>query len=175
MDPQDTQALEALIEKARDGDAEAFRGIFDLMSDKLFFYALSRTRDRNEALDVVQDTFVELWRGLPRFRYTSDEAFYGFAFTITKRRIFRHYRKKGEALPLEAATRKHALTPEYEDYRHILKHLHALAPKHQDVIKLRYWSGLTFKEIAAVLNIKETTAKVWHHRAIQELKTILDA
>ena len=60
------------------------------------------------------------------------------------------------------------------DYGYMFQHVNSLSPDHQEVLKLRYWSDMSFGEIASVLNIKETTAKVRHYRAIQQLKTLME-
>lgn len=163
--------LEKLVRLAKDGDTEAFRELFDTLSDRLFRYAASHVGDREAALDIVQDTFVELWGALKRFEWQSNEAFYGFVFVILKRLLARHYekkRKESTQLPAEA----HFLV-EVEDYRHLLKCMDSLSAEYREVLTLRYWSDLTFNEIASILHIKETTAKVWHHRAIQKLRSVV--
>ena len=62
---------------------------------------------------------------------------------------------------------------EHEDYRYLMEHINKLPMKYRDVLKLRYWSDMKFGEIASVLKAKETTVKVWHHRAIKELQIVI--
>lgn len=176
MDQQGSQELKILVEKAQNGSKEAFRDIFDRLSNKFFAYIFSRTSNRDDALDIVQETFIELWNALNKFQYRSDETFYGFIFTITKRKLFRYYQSKHKVIPLSKVSEKYISQSgiKQKDYRYILKHVNALAPKYQDLLRLRYWSGMTFPEIASVLNIKETTAKVRHHRALKSLKINLN-
>jgi len=56
--------LQKLIEKTKNRDERAFQAIFELLSNRLFKYALSRSKSRDDALDIVQETFVELWKAL---------------------------------------------------------------------------------------------------------------
>jgi len=165
--------LEKAIIEAKEGDHDAFKKIFDHMSDRLFIYANTRSSSRDDALDIVQDTFVDLWRGLVTFTYESDEAFYGYVFVILKRKIYHHRERLQKTAPLDQTEQDHMYveTPTLEDAHDVRVHIESLQPKHREVMRLRYWSGLPFKDIATTLNIKETTAKVWHYRALQKLKS----
>ena len=66
--------LKQLIEEAGKGDEDAFRVIFEKESGRLFKYALSRTRDRDAALDLTQETFIALWKSLssPLFNFAQE-------------------------------------------------------------------------------------------------------
>ena len=175
VDSAHSEELKPLVHEAQNGNATAFRGIFEHLSDRLFGYTVSHTSNRDDALDIVQDTFIDLWHGLSKFEYRSDEAFYGFIFIILKRKIS-HFRTKTsmhQQLPLDENIIPQTYQVETEDYRYLTRHINALDSEYQDLLKLRYWSGMTFAEIAAVMNIKETTAKVWHHRALEELRSQL--
>lgn len=168
--------LKNLIKESSDGNKESFREIFEILNNRLFTYALSHTKNRDDALDITQDTFIEIWSSLDKFKYNSDEAFYGFAFIILKRKIFAK-RKKIPTVSLDNEILENideGYEMDIEDYRYLSKHIDSLKEKYQDVLKLRYWSDMTFKEISKVLEIKEITAKVWHHRAIQKLKINLE-
>ena len=170
MNLQNT-TLKKVIGRAKEGDSDAFQVIFEDMSDRLFSYALSHSNNRDDALDSVQETFIDLWNSLPAFRYKSDEAFYGFAFIILKRKLYKNYRTSGRTISLdEMDIDIREENSVGEDYRHLHKNLSVLSSKYQELLKLRYWLGMTFNEISQVLNIKETTAKVRHYRAIQKLK-----
>jgi len=164
------KALEKNIEMARKGNAQAFKVIFDELSDRLFAYTVSHIKNRDDALDIVQETFIDLWNALSKLEYRSDEAFYGFTFIILKRKLYKHYKSLGKTISIEEIDIFPTETITTEDYRYLNKHIKTLAPKDQELLKLRYWTEMPFKEIADIFNIKETTAKVWHHRVIQKLK-----
>jgi len=169
VDTQENTNLEELIGEARNGSTDAFRGIFNQFSDRLYGYALSRTASKQDALDVVQDTFVDLWDGLKKFKYRSDAEVSGFIFKILKRKIARNHRlRRGDISLDDIADEGYEI--EIEDYRFVISGVDSLAPKYKEVVRLRYWSGLTFGEIASVLNINEGAAKVRHQRAIEKLK-----
>jgi len=73
-------------------------------------------------------------------------------------------------VPLDDLGSEEGYEIEVEDYRFVMDGVDSLSPKYREVVRLRYWSGLTFGEIAAVLNTNEGTVKVRHHRAIEKLR-----
>jgi RNA polymerase sigma-70 factor (ECF subfamily) len=173
-------ALADAVRKATQGDREAFRAVFDAGSDKVFRYLLGQLHNREEALDVLQETFIDIWRALPKFRYRSEEEFWGFVFIIARRKVFasRKYARQTNHIvvdnnTLEILSEEGTPTlPEYPEEHHLLKDVLAkLSDTSREILKLRYWSELSFKEIAITINTSESAAKVRHHRAIKELQT----
>ena len=168
------KTIEELVEMSKTGDQNAFRGLFDLLSDRLFRYALAHTRNRDDSLDLVQETFVDLWNALQGFSYRNDESFYGFVFLVLKRKLYRHYKKQPRTVELDEKYIEENYTLEIEDYRYLEKIMMTLPKNYQELLRLRYWSAFSFKEIAAVMDVKEGTAKVWHHRALSALNKSLN-
>ncbi|KKU79634.1 MAG: RNA polymerase sigma factor [Parcubacteria group bacterium GW2011_GWA2_47_7] len=174
--------LKDYIAKASTGDREAFRGIFEAANDKVFRFLLGQFHDRDQALDTLQDVFIDIWKGLPRFRYKSDEEFWGFVFLVARRKVYA-CRKNAhkQPVPLERETLEflHEETlptsSPHEDYRILESALTKMGTISREVIALRYWSELSFKEIALAMNTTENSAKVRHHRALKELQTYLPA
>ena len=169
MDRSHKTTLGGAIMGTQEGDTYAFRIVFEDMSDRLFAYTLAHTKNRDDSLDIVQETFIDFWAALPKFEYQSDEAVYGFVFTILKRKLYKNYRTGNKTISLEQID-VYEEDPLREDYRHLHKHVNTLIPKYRELLRLRYWLHMSFSEIANTLHIKESTAKVWHHRAIRKLK-----
>jgi len=161
--------LPVLIKESARGNRETFRVLFEHLQDRLFRYSLSRVTSREDALDVVQESFVDLWRALSRFRYRSEEEFYGFVFTIVKRRLVKYYRARRNSVPLDDTFIDENFFLPREDYRYLNQWITHLKPVHQEILRLRYWSDLSFKDIAVTLAMSEGAAKVSHHRALKKL------
>jgi len=169
------ETLHDPVAKAKIGDTAAYKHIFDLLHDRIFAYALSHTRNREEAKDLLQETFIDFWKALPRFSYESDEALLGFMFRILKRKIARYYDEKKKLLVVDdeaLVDLAGSEDQEHEDYRFLERHIARLSHVYQEVLRLRYWSALSYREIAVILDTKEATAKVWHHRAVEELRKL---
>lgn len=168
--------LKELVREAASGNHQAFRSIFEVGSDNVFRYFLAQVRQREDALDLLQETYIDLWRALPKFSWRSDEEFWGFVFTIARRKLYafqQDTRRRSVALDmdeLEALIPTDAHEhPHYEDYRSLYRAIAKLSDVSREILALRYWSELSFKEIAVAVNITEGAAKVRHHRAVHEL------
>jgi len=168
--------IENLVILSSQGDEIAFRGLYESLNNTLFKYIASRTRDRDEAKDLLQDVFIDLWKGLQNFSYSSESQFYGFVFIIIKRKLSKHYKTNRQTLELNenAPGQNYEMDVEKEDDIRVMKEIISkLKEKNRIVIELHYWSGLTFNEIGTILNCKETTVKVRHHRALKTLEEIM--
>lgn len=173
MEQNTNSELQILIEKARNGNQDAFKKVFNLTSNRLFAYALSHTSNREDSQDIVQDTFISIWNSLTKFKYKSDEQYYGFIFVILKRKLYKHHKTKRMLLRLDENYTKSSYQLKVNNGKHLFKEMGLLAKNSQEILKLRYVSQMSFSEIANELDIKETTAKTRHHRAIKKLKILL--
>lgn len=168
--------IKNLVILSAQGDEKAFRELYECLNDTLFKYIVSRTRNRDDAIDLLQDVFIDLWRSLQKFSYMSEGQFYGFVFKITKRKLSKHYKTNKPTVELDENTPEQSYEMDIElndNIRIMTEMVGKLKEKNRIVMELRYWSGLTFGEIGVVLNCKETTVKVRHHRALQTLKEIM--
>jgi len=168
--------IENLIVLSTQGDETAFHELYEHLNNTLFKYIISRTGDRDTAIDLLQDFFIDLWRGLQKFTYSSEEQFYGFVFKIIKRKLSVYYKKRKTTIEIDENDIEQSYERDVEladDLRILTNFVGKLKEKSRIVIELRYWSGLTFNEIGVVLNCKETTVKVRHHRALKDLQEIM--
>lgn len=153
----------ALIDGCRKGDREAFRLLFELHKDKVYSIALYHFGgDRHAAHDAVQQAFVRVFTGLPDFR--GDAAFATWLYRIVwnccvdRRRSERRYAAINE-LPREPASadsneEKYART---ELAGSVQTAIRSLKPDLRWPILLRYFEGLSYRDIGAVLRCSEGT------------------
>lgn len=161
--------LENLLERAKN-DESAFRELYDDTVDRVFNYVLVRVRNREDAKEVVQEIYLSLFSSLPKFTYQGDPHFYGFLWTVVRRRIFKRRLKRIQELPFEEIYDYASDEGPPEDYRYLFEALKSLQERERLVLELRYFSHYSFAEIALAHNISETNAKVIHHRALAKLK-----
>lgn len=172
---EDNRALEALIQKSAKGDEASLRDLSKAISGPLFPYLSSRAGRREDALDALQDTLVDVWQSLPRFTYQSDAAFFRFVFTIGKRKLLRIRSMRMREEPL-TDTHDVADMDALSDAQNrivVSRALNALPDKDRDIMTLRYWSGLPFETIAKIMMMSEGAVRVRHHRATRELEKTL--
>lgn len=168
------KGLQDALASAGQGDEGAYRAVYEHLIDRVFTFVRARARSREEAIDIVQDVFVDLWGALPNFRYMSDAHFYSFVFTIAKRKLIRHYNTRTHDSLDDIDIHVHpSVDADVHDPDGMRGLVAQLPEKYRDVVELRYWSGLSFAEIGQQLGLTENNAKVRHHRAMKELERLI--
>lgn len=177
----------ALIERCRQGDLAAFEPLVEKYRERVWRLAHNYLRDPEEARDVAQEAFVRAWQALPSFRGQS--AFYTWLFRIVvnvatdraRQRAARGRAFGGEALPAEEWERT-LVDPEAgpeetahraEQRQRISQALGTLPEHHRTIIMLSDLEGLSYREIAEVLDIPMGTVMSRLHNARKRLRGVL--
>ncbi len=168
--------LEGLIERARQGDLDAFAEVIRRFQQMAFGYAVALLRDLQQAEDVVQESFVAAWFGL--LTLADPAAFPGWFRSIVRHQAHRLLRQRHlEALPLTAAE---AVTAEDVGPEHrleqgqrlatVLDAIGRLPASLREVVTLFYVHECTQQDIATFLGIPVTTVNNRLHAARGQLK-----
>ena len=169
--------LDKLIEKCKKGDSQAFDDLIKHYSSRCYayFYRLTGRADLSE--ELLSDLFIRLVRKIGSFDTGSfDKWIFTVASNLFRDHLRRHYRYK-RLLDEKAELSLHAESgskqePEIHDKLHIA--LEKLDPETAELITLRYYSQLSFKELAEIRGepIGTTLSRV--HRGIKKLRQIMD-
>ena len=178
---------QALIERCRNGDVAAFEPLVEKYRDRAWRLAFNVLRDREDAWDVTQEAFVRAWQALPSFRGQS--AFYTWLFRIVvnvasdraRQRAARGRAFGTERVPEEDWERTmvdEGATPDdearrAEQRRRITQALAALPEHQRTIIMLSDLEGLSYREIAEVLDIPMGTVMSRLHNARKRLRAVL--
>ena len=146
---------------------------------KVFVMAYSILRDKEDALDVVQETFLRLYRKIDTYRAGSN--FQGWLLQIAKNISIDYYRKHRQKkrewesslslgdLPL--ASDDHKRHSRSLDLRQAFAtSIDKLAERQKMVFVMRHYHELKFHEISEALEISVGTAKSLHFKAVQNLR-----
>lgn len=171
---EEARTLKQLIEESASGNTESFRELVERLDGKLLAYLRSRTNSREEALDVLQDVFIDMWQAFRTFRYMSDEGFYRFIYTIARRRLSKIRRHTGQVvLDEDTDVVDETSVRVIETTTNVSLALAHLDARAHEIVVLRHWSGFSFKEIGTMLSMSEEAVRVRHHRALQKMRTVL--
>jgi RNA polymerase sigma-70 factor, ECF subfamily len=177
----------ALIERCRAGDVAAFEPLVEKYRQRVWRLAFQVLRDREEAWDCAQDAFVRAFQSLGSFRGQS--TFYTWLFRIAMNVATDRLRSRGaqarafgtQAIPAEEWERT-APDPEarpdqaaigVERRERISQALDTLPPNARAIIMLSDVEGLSYREIATVLNCPIGTVMSRLHNARKRLRTAL--
>ena len=175
MDSQGNPDLE-LARRAAAGDEAAWRAIYVATRERLFSLLAYQLGSREEAMDVLQDTYVSAIRGIGSYRGEGSlEAWMaGIAFHQAQswKRRFLKKRKQTDPLPetLETAA---PLGGDPEARRQLIAALAKLSERQRRAVLLHEWMGYSFAEIGSILGTSEATARVHAFRGRDALRTLL--
>lgn len=179
----------ALIERCRAGDIAAFEPLVEKYRQRVWRLAYNVLRDREEAWDVAQEAFVRAWQALPNFRGQS--AFYTWLFRIVMNAASDRARARAargrafgtERIPEEDWDRvlveqphdaqPDAAAADAERRTQIERALAKLSEDHRRIVVLSDIEGLSYREIADVLDIPMGTVMSRLHNARKRLKAAL--
>jgi len=166
-----------LLLKIRHGDQEAFAAIYDQYVDALFRFVVFRVRSEELAQDITSELFLKVWQHL-----TSKERevknLRAWLYQVARNLVADHYRTAQETLPLEQVSeiedKSEVTLSERLSLAEVEKGLRELKGEWQEVIILAHIEGLKHSEIAAVIGKTPAATRVLLHRALKELKRILN-
>ena len=156
--------------------AEWVRELFEQHEGPLVRYATWLIGDPERARDVVQDTFLRLCAE----ELTDVKSYVAeWLFTVCRNRALDVFRKENRVKPLtEYEAGLHvseipspATTVEREDATsHVLLAVKSLPPNQQEVVRLKFQCGLSYKEISHVTNLTVTNVGFLLHRSLKTLR-----
>jgi len=169
----------ALLEALAGGDLGAMRELYSRHAPWLSIRLARRCNDREVVADVVQDTFVAVWRGAERFRGTGEVGAWMWGIAI--RRLVSRLRLRRDVVPMADPLRR-GRTPEVTledellasvEYGDLGGALASLSPDLRAAIQATVLDGLTIREAATLLGIPAGTVKTRVHRAKAHLRASL--
>jgi len=172
-DPELLAALAALA----GGDLGAMRLLYDRHAPWLSARLTRRCNSPEAVADVLQDTFLALWKGAERWRGEGEVA--AWLWGIAARRLVSRLRGHREALvlPLEEVAEGGPPEPSAEErvllgveYGDLGTALLRLSPEMRAVVQATVLDGLTTREAARLLGIPQNTVKTRLHRAKAHLR-----
>lgn len=168
-----------LLTRYRGGDPAALTAIFERYEGPVFRYLVGVLKDRHAAEDVLQETFVAVLR---KADAASADTFRGWLFAVAHQQAML-LRRKAKRLPaavpdesllalIGADQDPAAIARTAEDAAAVRSLLDALPEPHRQVIRLRVYDGLKFREVADRLGCPLNTALARMHDGLDKLRRL---
>jgi RNA polymerase sigma-70 factor (ECF subfamily) len=183
LDPVDVRLDETtIVARAKAGNPQAFERLVDRYQTAVFRYTYRMVEDRGTAEEVVQETFVAAWRGLPAL--ADPAAFRGWLYRIATRRAFDVLRAprpyvglppeddepaRAVGNPTATSVDPAQVTVQRAQVRALQQALTTLPPQQRAAWTMRTLEGLSYEEIATALNLPVSTVRGRIARARQSL------
>jgi RNA polymerase sigma-70 factor (ECF subfamily) len=177
-----TQTREALLQACASGDQTALHSLYVETAPKLFGLALRILKSRELAEEIVQDSFVFIWRNAHAFDPGRGAAMAWLA-CIVRNRCIDVLRQRGRETPLDDASIEHwedpvpspaDLTALSRDARRLQDCLEELEEGPRKTLKMVYYEGLTYQEAAAHVGVPVGTVKSWIRRSLVRLRGCME-
>lgn len=166
-----------MVELLKNSDQDAFNNLFRLYSSKVFRFSIGYLKSREEAEEIVQDTFFRIWQN--RSTISTSCSFSGFLFTIAHNLILNRIRKARNHTVLQNSLRANDFmfcnpTEEkmLEDHFELMRQtaLSELPPKRKMIFQLIRENGLTYQQVAEKLNISVKTVEAQMAEALRHFR-----
>jgi RNA polymerase sigma-70 factor, ECF subfamily len=173
---------EALLQACASGDLAALHSLYAATAPQLFGLALGILRSYELAEDVVQDSFILVWRNARSFDGNRGSAMAWLA-GIVRNQCFDMLRRRSREAPLDESSMQSwedpapgpaDLTALSRDAQRLRLCLDLLDDGPRRSMILAYYEGLTFAEVAARLEVPLGTAKSWIRRGLIRLKGCME-
>jgi RNA polymerase sigma-70 factor (ECF subfamily) len=174
-----------LAKYVRTGDHDAFKVLFDRYAARLVDFAIGLLHDRETAQDVVADVYFAIWRR--RSEWIPDRvSTYLFAAVRNRCHTYRtsaHARHEVELSEMaddelsgnaDPAPSVSELMDEAELYARVQQVLETLPPQRKTAAILRWREGMSFSEIAHIMDISENAARLQVSRALKVVRAVFD-
>lgn len=164
--------LENVIQKIATGNAFAVGELYDLVKNDVFAFALSKTGNKSDAEDIMQDTFVNIYKHATQ--YVPHGKPMAWIITIELNLIRRHFQIAKRTTSLEEikdfSLGEHTFEQKVVNNQFLLKLLSILNEEEREIISLHMVSGFKHREISRVLNKPLSTVLSKYNRAMKKLQ-----
>ena len=161
-----------LVDSYRNGNVASFELLVERHQNKVFSYILSLVRDRQLADDIFQDTFLKIIRTIKAGAYKEEGKFIQFAMRIAHNLVIDHFRKSQRLPMTDSVNKDYDLIDNakitdlsIEDrmvteqvYNDIRKMIDFLPEEQREVLNMRMYADMSFKDIAEATNVSINTA-----------------
>ena len=169
---------QTLVEQCKTGNTSSQYELYSLYVDAMFNVGLRFLGNKEDAEDIVQDSFVDAFKNLDRFKYES--SFGAWLKRIVINKCINHLRvRRIPVVPMEAhefhLTDEEPVEADAVDLKKVKLGISKLPDGYRQIINLYLIEGYDHVEIGEVLGVSTSTSKSQYHRAKKKLLEIISA
>ncbi len=163
-----------LIDRCQNGELENFGGLYDAYVKKIYDFIFYRTLHKETAEDLTSLTFTKALERINSFS-PAKGTFSAWLYQIARNTLIDGYKQNRPVDPAEAlenfASKENLenQTNAKLNLEKVQKFLTSLDEEKREIITMRVWDGLSYKEIADVLGKSEASCKMTFSRTIEKL------
>lgn len=177
-----------LVENYRNGDLASFELLVSRYQAQVYSYIMTLVKDRQLADDIFQDTFVKIIRTIKAGVYKDEGKFVQFAMRISHNLVIDHFRKENRIPTVESSSEDYNYIdnapisdPSVEQimindqiHSDLRKMIDYLPVEQREVLRMRIYDDMSFKEIADITNVSINTALGRMRYALINLRKMME-
>ena len=170
-----------------EGNSQSFEVLINKHKNKIYAFILSKIRNRDLAEDIFQDTFIKVINSLQKGKYNEEGKFLPWVMRIAHNLVIDHFRKSNKMRTIAPKDDFDIFDIIHDDSKNVednlvnnqihkdLRKLIEYLPKDQkEVLKMRYYAELSFKEISESTGVSINTALGRMRYALINLRKLID-
>jgi len=173
---------EILIKRAKTGDNLAFQALYDRYISQIYRFVFLKVGQKQDAEDITQHVFVSAWENMSSYE-NRGFPFSSWLYRIASNATIDHFRTSGRTVDIEAVPEEYLRNDDNQTdavdtaigIETVKVMLAKLEPDQQNVLIMKFVEERSNKEIAESLQKTEGAIRVIQHRALKQLKTLIDA
>lgn len=174
-----------IVQSAQEGNTEAFRMLFEENRKRIFALAYQYTKNKEDAEDILQETFIKTYNYLEKYKVENESSFSSWIYRIGincsidylrrkkhKKEDYSDWDKWEKTIPSEQSNPEHTVG-ENQLREKISSLVEGLSPRQRMVFILKHYQQYSIKEIAEYLDCSEGSVKKQLFRAVSAIKNPL--
>jgi len=175
MSEAEIQQEYAILERSKK-NPNAFGELYEKYFDRIFNFIYRQTDDEDLTADLCSQTFLSALKNIERYQFRG-VPFSAWLYKVASNEVNKHYRKQkhDKVFSIEEVRVRELIEQANETWdedivQQLLRYLKELPTDMLEVLELRFFEDKDFKEIAFILDITESGAKMRTYRALDRLR-----
>ncbi|ORL45611.1 RNA polymerase sigma factor [Zunongwangia atlantica] len=171
-----------LVQQLKDSKTsqQAFRELVSQYKERLYWHIRNIVKDHDDAHDVLQNTFIKIFRNIDQFK--GDSKLFSWMYRIATNESITFLNKKSKRLQISSDDLQDAIINNLESDVYfegseiqlkLQKAIASLPQKQQQVFNMKYFEELKYREIADILETSEGALKASYHIAVKKIEEFL--
>lgn len=165
-----------LIKDCQNGKLDSFTELYDEYFDKIYNFIFYRVSHKETAEDLTSLTFIKILENINSFKI--DYGFFSsWAYKIARNNVIDHYRSKKDVQDIDDYKELKDIDPEIANkididygFKKIQKYIDNLTPEQKEILVMRVWDQLSYREISKIIGKSEENCKVIFSRSIKTIR-----
>lgn len=168
-------AQEQIIKECQKGNLAEFTGLYEQYFEKIYRFIYYKTHHQETTEDLTSQTFIKALENIGQFNLHKG-LFSSWLYRIARNKVIDYYRTEKSQFDitgfwdLKSGEKIEADLENREKLEQVRQYLDKLKPKQREIIVMRIWDGLSYQEIAEILDKKEANCKMIFSRTMRKLR-----